>query len=238
MSNTLPTLRAPNRGRLVDDARQSLEEAILSGQIKPGERLVETWLSEQLDVSRTTVREALLMLERQGLVETKPRRGTFVARLSPQDSLDLGYARALLEGYAVRIGFAKIDEPLLRRLDHLIDEMSICRLPIDTPRLIQLDLDFHRLIVEICESPRIIELWSNLSGQIRALFITTMENQHATVDYIVTFHRQLVAELRQGDQQLAQEAVLRHYVRNPDSSHSQAIGAAIDGIAPVSGSRS
>lgn len=233
MEPSVAILRAPNRARLVDDARQSLEEAILSGQIKPGERLVETWLAKQLDVSRTTVREALLMLERQGLVETRPRRGTFVARLSPQDSLDLGYARALLEGYAVRIGFDNIDAALLQRLEHLIDEMNTCRLPIDIPRLIQLDLDFHRLIVEICHSPRIIELWSNLSGQIRALFITTMENQHATVEYIVAFHRQLVADLRRGDPQIAQEAVLRHYVRNPDSGHNDSISSAINTIAAV-----
>lgn len=234
MTETVLRLRAPNRARLVDDTRQSLEEAILSGQIKPGERLVETWLAEHLDVSRTTIREALLMLERQGLVETRPRRGTFVARLSAQDALDLGYSRALLEGYAVRVGFARIDEPLLQQLERLIDGMSACQLPNDIPRLIQLDLDFHRLIVEICDSPRIIDLWSNLSGQIRALFITTMENQHATIEYIVAFHRQLVADLRRGDPQIAQEAVLRHYVRNPDSSHRDAMAATIDLIAPIS----
>src|SRR5262245_51265377 len=116
MTDTLPRLRAPNRARLVDDVRQSLEDAILTGEIKPGERLIETRISEQLEVSRTTVREALLMLERQGLVQTRPRRGTFVARLSRQDALDLGYARALLEGYAVRMGFAKIDAALLARM--------------------------------------------------------------------------------------------------------------------------
>src|SRR5262245_59354157 len=69
---TLPQLRPPSRARLVDDVCQSLEEAILSGRIAPGERLREAWIAEQLGVSRTTIREALLMLERQGLVVTKP----------------------------------------------------------------------------------------------------------------------------------------------------------------------
>lgn len=233
MSDALPKLRAPSRARLVDDVRQSLEDGILSGQIPPGERLVETWLAEQLGVSRTTVREALLMLERQGLVVTRPRRGTFVARLSRQDALDLGYARALLEGYAVRVGFRHIDAALLARLDLLVDEMGACQLPRDVPRLVQLDLDFHRLIVEICESPRIIELWSSLSGQIRALFITTIENERATIDYIVGFHHQLIAGLRAGDPQIAQQAVLDHYVRNPEGDHIGAITAIIDNIAPL-----
>lgn len=232
MSDSLVALRPPSRARLVDDVRQSLEDAVLAGHIKPGERLVETRLTRQLGVSRTTVREALLMLERQGLVETQPRRGTFVARLSRQDSLDVGYARALLEGYAVRIGFERIDHALLARLDSLIEDMGRCQLPLDVLRLIQLDLDFHRLIVEICESPRIIELWSNLSGQIRALFITTLENERATIDYIVMFHQQLVDVLHSGDPERAQQAVLAHYVRVPESDHLAAITAAINTVAP------
>ena len=235
MSNGLPTLRVPNRARLVDDVRQSLEDGILTGQIKPSERLIEASIAEQLGVSRTTVREALLMLERQGLVVTKPRRGTFVARLSRQDALDLGYTRALLEGYAVRIGFRLIDEALLARLERLTDGMGTCRLPRDVPHLIQLDLDFHRLIVEICESPRIIELWSNLSGQIRALFITTLENEHATVEYIVRFHRQLIDGLRSGDPSIAQQAVLTHYVRNPAGEQASALVAVIDSLAQSMG---
>ncbi len=233
MSDSLAALRAPSRARLVDDVRQSLEDAILAGHIKPGDRLVETRLTEQLGVSRTTVREALLMLERQGLVVTQPRRGTFVARLSKQDALDLGYARALLEGYAVRIGFHKIDDALLAHLDNLIEDMGQCGLPDDVPRLVQLDLDFHRLLVEICHSPRIMELWSNLSGQIRALFITTLENEHATIDYIVEFHQRLVNELRSGDPARAQTAILKHYVRTLEGEQLDALTTAIDTVAPL-----
>jgi DNA-binding GntR family transcriptional regulator len=231
------TLRRPNRARLVDDVRQSLEEGILSGQIKPGERLIEADIAKHLDVSRTTIREALLMLERQGLVVTRPRRGTFVARLSRQDALDLGYARALLEGYAVRVGFAQIDAALLARLEQYVEKMAQCRLPRDLPHLIQLDLDFHRVIVEICASARIIELWSNLSGQIRALFITTFENQQATIDYIVDFHRQLIGALRSGDPATAQRGVLTHYVRDAAGDQATALTAVIDSFPPPSGTQ-
>src|SRR5829696_8958520 len=82
-------LRTPSRARLVDDVYRSLEEAILSGRMRPGERIVESWLSEHLAVSRTTVREALLMLERAGYVVSEPRRGTFVTRLPREEALDL-----------------------------------------------------------------------------------------------------------------------------------------------------
>src|SRR5215207_3276571 len=106
-------LRTPSRARLVDDVYRSLEEAILSGRMRPGERVVESWLSKHLEVSRTTIREALLMLERDGYVVSEPRRGTFVTRLSHEDALDLCYNRALLESFAVRSGHKRIDDQLI-----------------------------------------------------------------------------------------------------------------------------
>jgi DNA-binding GntR family transcriptional regulator len=235
MTAQLPQLRAPSRARLVDDVRQSLEEAILTGKIPPGERLRETWIAEQLTVSRTTVREALLMLERQGLVVTKPRRGTFVTRLSRQDALDVGFSRALLEAYAVRVGFAKIDKTILNRLDSLIGAMAACRLPDDVPRLVQLDTEFHHLLVETAGSRRIVELWESLSGQIRALYITTLETEHATIEYVVNFHRLLVDALRTGDPVRVQEAIVRHYVRAAPSEAAQvaAISDVLGVIAPA-----
>jgi len=72
MSDEKPKLHQPSRLRLVDDVHHSLQDAILSGRMRPGERLVEMWISEQLGVSRTTVREALLMLEHDGLVVSTP----------------------------------------------------------------------------------------------------------------------------------------------------------------------
>src|SRR5690242_21450784 len=122
-------LRLPSRRRLVDDVYHSLEEAILSGRMRPGDRLVETWISEQLNVSRTTIREALLMLERGGYVVSNPRRGMCVTRLAPEDSLDLRTMRALLESFAVSAGYARIGQPLLDSLERAQERMLTCRLP-------------------------------------------------------------------------------------------------------------
>lgn len=227
-------LRPPNRARLVDDVRASLEEAILAGAIKPGERLLESQLADELAVSRTTIREALLMLEHQGLVESRARRGTFVTRLSPDDALDVGFARALLEAYAVRVGFERIDAALLLQLENIIAAMGRCSLPGDVPRLVQLDTDFHRLLVEGCGARRIVELWASLSGPIRALYITTLENEHATIDYVVEFHRTLLEALRSGDPQIAQNAVIRHYARVPEhDAHAEALRSVVSQLAPA-----
>ena len=174
-------LRTPSRARLVDDVYRSLEEAILSGRMRPGERIVEAWLSEHLDVSRTTVREALLMLEHEGYVVSKPRHGTFVTRLAREDAQDLCYSRALLESFAVSSGYARIDGALFATLEACLERMRMCHLPDDVPALIQIDLAFHRPLIELGGSRRLIELWSSLNGQIGALVLTSLEHQHARV---------------------------------------------------------
>jgi DNA-binding GntR family transcriptional regulator len=216
MSVELPKLRLPSRHRLVDSVYNSLEDAILSGRIRPGERLVETWIAEQLQVSRTTVREALLKLEHEGYAVSKPRRGTFVTRLAREDALDLCYSRALIESFAVSSGYTRIDERLFDTLEGCLERMRRCRLPGDVPELIQIDLAFHRPLIELGGSRRLIELWSSLNGQIGALVLTSLEAQHASIDDVVAFHKQLLDALRSGDAQIAQQGVIDHYVRVED----------------------
>lgn len=226
-----PRLAPPNRARLIDDVCRILEESILSGKMRPGERLVEAWIAEQLQVSRTTVREALLMLDRQGLVESEPRRGTFVKRLSQQESFELGVARALIEGFAVRIGFANITEAMLTEMERYIDEMRVCRIPEDVPQLVRIDLALHQMLAESCRSPHIIELWSSLSGQVRAQYLTTLENDHVDTTYIVAFHQNLIAALRSGDAAIAQRAVISHYVDLPEDDQLNTMTRTFDILA-------
>jgi DNA-binding GntR family transcriptional regulator len=164
---------------------------------------------------------------------SRPRRGTFVTRLSPEDALNFGITRALLEAFAVRIGIQQLDEKLFAQLEGLIVEMSTCRLPDDVPRLVQLDLGFHQRLVATGRSTPIEELWSSLNGQIRAMYFTTLENEHATIDYVVAFHRQLLEQLRTGAPQAIQQAVIQHYVRDPAQVQVIAAHETIDRLAPV-----
>jgi DNA-binding GntR family transcriptional regulator len=216
MPPELLKLRAPSRARIVDEVYRSLEEAILSGRMRPGERLVETWIADHLEVSRTTVREALLMLERQGYVVSKPRRGTFVTRLAREDALDLCYTRALLESFAIRAGYEHIDSRMFGELAGCIDQMRRCRLPDDVPQLIQIDLTFHRALIEVAQSRRLTEIWSSLNGQIGALVLRSLEAQHANIDDVVAFHQKLLDAILIGDPQIAQQAVIDHYVREEE----------------------
>lgn len=221
-------LRQVSRLRLVDGVVHSIEDAILSGRMEPGTRLIEAQIVGELGVSRTTVREALLMLERRGLVFSRPRRGTFVTRLSPDDALDLKVTRALLEGYALRVGHDRIDGMAITRLEELLAEMAMCRFPEDIPKLIPIDLAFHRVLIACAGSPRLVELWSSLNGQIGALILAGIENWHATAADLVGLHRQLLAAVRSGDPTLMQETVIAHYIRTEKEG-----AASVAAIMPV-----
>lgn len=232
---TQPKLRQPSHLRLVDDVYQSLETAILSGSIRPGERLVEARIAEELSVSRTTVREAFLKLETQRLIVNNPRRGTYVTRLSEADALDLGYARAVIESFAVTIGLARLDEQDFATLEEHLAAMETCTLPAELPRLIKIDLAFHGLLAESAHSAQLMNLWSSLNGQIGALFIRGIENQHARTEDIVALHRQLFDAVRTHDPRVVQRAVLDHYVRIPhdNAKYEASLLNTLQTIAPL-----
>lgn len=234
MSSDEPKLRQPSGSRLVDDVRRSLEEAIYSGRVRPGERLPVAQTAERLGVSHTTVREAFLMLERQSLVVNKPRRGTFVTRLSEEEALDICRSRALIESYALRIGYNQIDEEIIHQLEEHIDRMRGCELPDDLPRLIRIDLAFHRILADCGNSPRLTKLWTSLNGQIGALIMRGVEQHRADIEDVVAFHEQLVAAIRSGNPTLAQEALIHHYVREreDDSGHTALIAETIEANHP------
>jgi DNA-binding GntR family transcriptional regulator len=215
-ANGSATLRRPTGLRLVDDVSHSIEDAILAGRMRPGERLIETKLCDELGVSRTTLREAFLILERRGLVRGEPRRGTFVTRLAREDAVDLCRARSLLEAFALTTKFDRLDAATFAALDDLLNQMAALKLPEDVPRLIGIDLAFHRLLVRGADVPRVVELWSSLDGQMSSLILSSIEHHHAGIEDVVGFHRALLSAVRSGDVAVAREAVLIHYLGDGD----------------------
>jgi DNA-binding GntR family transcriptional regulator len=203
-----------NRLRLIDDLCQLLETAILSGKMRPGERLLVTQLATEHEVSQSTIREALLMLESRGLVVSKPRHGTFVTRLSDAEAIELCQARALLETFAVTQGHLRIDDTLLQRLRTAVAAMGQCALPQDLPQLIQLDLTFHRAIIDLSGSTKLIDLWAGLNGQIGALMLRGMEQQALDISDVVRLHTLVIDALTAGTPAQAQQAIVDHYIRD------------------------
>src|ERR1700682_3154662 len=116
------------RDRLVQNASvaatELIREAILEGRLEPGARLKEEELARELGISRTPVREALLMLQAEGLIETVPNRGAVVRTHDADDLIDLYQLRALLEGYAARQAAARVSDEELDLLRESCDRFD------------------------------------------------------------------------------------------------------------------
>ncbi|MGH2551668.1 MAG: GntR family transcriptional regulator [Thermomicrobiales bacterium] len=226
-------LRQPTGLRLIDDVAHSIEDAILAGQMRPGERLIETRLCDELGVSRTTLREALLTLQHRGLVRNEPRRGTFVTRLSRQDSLDLCKARALLEAYAVSAGYERLTPDDFAAMQAIVDELQACEFPQDVPKVIQLDHAFHEHVMQALDSPGIHALWSSQNGRMSALILSSIEHHHAGTPDVAMFHQVLLDALRSGDVEIARDAVVAHYIGSGfgDERSLHEIARAIESVA-------
>jgi DNA-binding GntR family transcriptional regulator len=150
-----------------DEVFTSLRNAILSGHFKPGERLVEKDLAEQLDISRTPIREALRKLELEGLVAYEPRKGVVVVGVSSEDALEIYLIRAVLEGLAAKLAANKRSEGELSKLKKLLSEMQECIQKDKINKLTTLHANFHNFIAEVSKSPRLYHMIISLHEYVK-----------------------------------------------------------------------
>lgn len=148
---------------LRDVVFNTLREGILTGKLKPGERLMEIHLADKLGVSRTPIREAIRMLELEGLVTMIPRRGAEVSRISEQDLRDVLEVRASLESLAARLACVKITEEQRQELRNAADAFVKSTLSGNVTAVAQADVKFHDIILQASGNRQLIQLVNNLS---------------------------------------------------------------------------
>jgi DNA-binding GntR family transcriptional regulator len=186
--------------------RDLLEEAILEGELKPGERLRAEALAQRFGTSRTPIREALLQLAGQGLVEVEPNRGAVVRAFDRDDLLDLYNVRALLEPAAAALAAKRISFKDCDRLQRLCDVAETA--PVDDR--IDYNEQFHRIISEAARSPRLAVAMRAASGIPRAFRNRFWQSEAQRAESLLC-HRRLVSACRARDAQLA-EAVMRMHI--------------------------
>jgi DNA-binding GntR family transcriptional regulator len=198
--------------RAVQDAVDALRAAILHGELRPGARLGEVELAEQLGVSRTPVREALRRLAAEGLVDISPNRGARVVSWSVSELEDIYELRALLESHAATRAASRIDEAELPVLEKLCRDMEQCADPgrgRDLDRLAALNTEFHRRILDASGSVRLVALVSSVV-QIPLVLRTFHDYSAEALQRSLGHHREIVAALRAGDPQWAGSVMRSH----------------------------
>lgn len=196
------------RTSLREQSRELLRARIVDGTIPPGERLVETALSQQLQISRGTLREAIRHLEQEGLVVSDSRGRMSVRVLSPRDIVEVYDVRTALETLAA-IGIAQSPDR-----DQHVEELRRAMEPLRAEgqtlaQTIENDLAFHRKLCELGGNRTALETWTHLLSRIRATIVSagpTVAPGLATWER----HHAIVEAIAEGDESRIREVLTTH----------------------------
>lgn len=139
--------------------RNYIQHQIASGRFQAGDRIVETQLAKELNVSQAPVREAILELAAMGLLEERPYSGSFVRKLTAEDVEDIYNTRAFLDEYAARQAARNITDQQLEEMEALLHRMDQAE---DYQALAEMDMAFHAMVVDAAGSPALKRTWENL----------------------------------------------------------------------------
>jgi len=176
---------------LRDVVFNTLRDAILTGSLIPGERLMENQLADKLGVSRTPVREALRMLELENLVELVPRKGAQVLDMSEKDVVDILEIRSALEALATRIASEKMTDEEVARLYVFETDFERAIKEEDTERIVSVDEEFHDLIFASTENMKLIQMYQNLRIQLYR-YRMAHAKKDSTIKAIVEHHKEII----------------------------------------------
>jgi DNA-binding GntR family transcriptional regulator len=226
--STVPVSTRIESRSLVDLAATEIRRQILAGERSPGDRLTEERLTQELAISRPPLREALRVLQSEGLVDHSPRRGTFVTVLTPKDARDILAVRSGLERMAFESGIPVRDGHLLDPARQALDRMDRCARQEDRAGLVLAGYDFHAALVGVSDNTRLHKIYSSVQQQIllcMARNLIARERFHEDLVAHVARHRDLLAIVEHGSLPEALEALATHgegsfeaHMSDPDES--------------------
>lgn len=192
--------------------RTRIEEAIVQGMFKGGEKLNEAELSRVLGVSRGLVREALRELETSGVLISVPYRGTFVKEWTPRSVWELYTLRASLEEFAVELAVERGSDEDIEKLARLVEAMHQAAREQDAAELVELDLEFHQQLAQMTGHRLLVQHLQSLGGQTRVFIIATKAfySPFASLEEAAASHYPILDALRARDAKLARDALHAH----------------------------
>ena len=188
---------------------RKLREAIMSGNLKPGQRLVERELCEMMGVSRPSIREALRLLEADGLVNTVTHRGPMVSTISLEEARQLYAARAVLEGFAGRECARLHDPAVVRKIGEALGRLKVALAESDMIAVLEAKTDFYAALIGGCQNAFIERMLKPLHDRITLLRITSMSHPKRVNKSL----REVTAiwrAIQSGDEDLAERCCVDH----------------------------
>lgn len=186
-----------------------IKRSIWKKELQFGDRLLETELSEKFDVSRSTIREALKILEIEELVISKARKGTYITQFSDKDVEEITELRAMIEARAFIHALPRMEEKHYLDLEKIIAKMKTGAENKDWNELFDLDMQFHRYVVDLSGNSRIVKIYDSLQVQIRTVLMH-LDQYYSSFDSFYNEHRELMDGLRTKDINIVKEKVKDH----------------------------
>lgn len=197
-----------NEENFADGAARYIRDMFLNGEILPGERIIEADIANRLGLSRGPVRDALKILEKEGLVVITPRKGTSVAELTLEAVYEIYSLRAVLEGLAASILAEKRDPEAIARLEEIADEMESS---IDNYlAFAQKDLLFHELLCQLTGHKWLYKQWLSLKTYIWLFIRASQLLDVSRKKHVLDLHHAILDTIRAGLPEAA-EMVTRHH---------------------------
>lgn len=203
---------SPHRQVFREEIRNAIREAIFSGELKPGDRIIETYWAKELGVSQGPVREAIRDLEAMGLVETIPFKGSRVRSLSEKDIEDNYSVRICLESKSIRDAISTLPDKelteLIRTLQRVLAQMDECAKKADLRHFTDCDTEFHRAIIESTGNPVLLKLWEQCN--MRNWFTVSALTDAVSLLNLQSGHQKIMEAIRKRDQAEATATLEKH----------------------------
>lgn len=213
--SSMNTIAAVDTRPLRQQIADSLQRAILDGELAPGAPIVESDVAQRLGVSRAPVREALQILSRANLVETMPYRGTIVRRLTPGDVDEIYSLRMALESFALQRAMDRDLDAVSETLRVSCDRMQSLAAEGDWSALADEDARFHELLVEAADHRLLMQAWQDLYLKVRQVMaLRNLQNDDSMAIY--HNHVRIVTAVERGDAKEAIESLQAHIATAAD----------------------
>jgi DNA-binding GntR family transcriptional regulator len=212
----MPPDRRIQQPSLVRLAAEAIRDMVLSGDLRPGDRLVEERVTSELGISRPPLREALRVLEQEGLLVSLPRRGVIVTTLSPRDVYEIFTLRTTYEKMAIELGVPVREPQLLGRVRLALGQMEDAAKSQDGAKFVRSSFEFHLSIVGLAGHRRLEDAYRGLSLQLRLYMAanTRARAEHnESLEANIERHRRLLAAVEKGDPEAVLAELANHGAR-------------------------
>ncbi|MDD5602697.1 MAG: GntR family transcriptional regulator [Eubacteriales bacterium] len=195
---------------------ETLREAIVTGGLKPGERLMEVHLAAKMGVSRTPVREAIRKLELEGLITMTPRKGVHVSGLSEKEIIDALEVRTAVEGLAASLAASRISPEELRELKKTGTQFKSYMDKGNLQGLVKKDIEFHDIIYQATKNDKLIQISSSLREQVQRFRIIYIKDFSSQND-LSSEHAEILKAISSHDSALAKKVAESHIINQQNA---------------------